>query len=58
MVVVSGSTGSAPLLGFKGIRDRASDGSVWSDKGPWIPGPTLNQTQTASGPSRTGRPME
>jgi len=36
MVVVSGNTGSAPLIGFKVIRDRASDGSVWSEKGSGI----------------------
>jgi len=37
MVVVAGNTGSAPLIGSKVIRDRASDGSVWSEKGPRIP---------------------
>jgi len=36
MVVVSRNTGSAPLIGSKVIRDRASDGSVWSEKGPRI----------------------
>jgi len=51
MVVVSGNTGSAPLIDSKVIRDRASDGSVWSEEGP-------NQTQTASSPRRTERPME
>jgi len=34
MVVVSRNTGSAPLIGSKAIQDRASDGSVWSEKGP------------------------
>ena len=36
MVVVSGNTGSAPLIGSKAIRGCASDGSVWSEKGPRI----------------------
>jgi len=27
---------SAPLIGSKVIRDRASDGFVWSEKGPRI----------------------
>jgi len=36
MVVVSGNTGSAPLIGSKVIRDRATDGSVWSETGPRI----------------------
>jgi len=58
MVVVSGNTGSAPLIGYKVIRYRASDGSVWSEKGPRIQGPMPNQTQPASGQRRTGCPME
>jgi len=49
MVAASGNTGSATLIGSKG--------SVWSEKGPRIQGPTPNQTQTASGLRRTGRPM-
>jgi len=38
MVVVSGNTGSAPLIGSKIIRDRGSGGSVWRGpaKGPQI----------------------
>jgi len=36
MVVVTGNKGSAPLIGSEVIRDRASDGSVWSEKGPRI----------------------
>jgi len=36
MFVVSGNRGSAPLIGSKVIRDRAADGSVWSEKGPRI----------------------
>jgi len=36
MVVVSGNIGSAPLIGSKVIRDGASDGSVWREKGPRI----------------------
>ena len=46
MVVFSGNTDAAPLIGSNVVRDRASDGSAWSEKG-------LNQTQTASGPRRT-----
>jgi len=57
MVVVSGNTGSAPLIGSKVIRDRASDGSVWNEKGSRIQGPTPNQTQTASGSRWTESPM-
>jgi len=56
MVAVSGNTGSAPLFGSKPIWDSATDESVWSEKGPRPPTP--NQTQPASGPWRTGRPME
>ena len=33
MVVVSGNTGSAPKIGSKVIRDRASNRSVWSERG-------------------------
>jgi len=59
MVAVSGNTGSAPLIGpRKVIRDRASNGSVWSEKGPPIQGPTQNQTQTAPGPRLTERQTE
>jgi len=36
MGVVSGNTGSVPLIGSEVIRDRASNGSVWSEKGPQI----------------------
>jgi len=36
MVVIYGNTGSVPLIGSKVIRDRACDGSVWSEKGPRI----------------------
>ena len=41
-VAISGNKGSAPLIGSKVIPDRASDGSVWSEKRPWIQGPTPN----------------
>jgi len=34
MVVVSRNMGSAPLIGSNVIRDCASGGSVWSEKGP------------------------
>jgi len=34
MVAVSGNTGLAPLIGSNVIRDRASDESVWREKGP------------------------
>ena len=45
MVVVSGNTGSAPLIGSTVIRDRACDGSVWSEKGPRIhPTPEPDQS--------------
>jgi len=37
MVAVSGNTGSTPLIGSKVIRDRASDGFVWSEKGSLDP---------------------
>ena len=50
-IAVSGNTGSAPLISSKVICDRASDGSVWSEKGPRIQGSKPNQTQTASGPT-------
>jgi len=33
MVAVSGNTGSAPLIGSEVIRDRESNGSIWSEKG-------------------------
>jgi len=33
MVAISGNTGSAPSIGFKVTRDRASDGSVGAEKG-------------------------
>jgi len=33
MVVVSGNTGLAQLIGSKIIRDRVSVGSIWSEKG-------------------------
>jgi len=33
MAVFSRNTGSAALIGSKVIRDRASDGSVWSEMG-------------------------
>jgi len=35
-IAISGNTSSAPLIGSTVIRDRASDGSVWSEKGPRI----------------------
>ena len=57
MVAVSGNTGSAPLIGSKVIWEHTSGGSVWSEKGPGIQGPTRNQTQTASCPRQTGHPM-
>ena len=57
MVAVSGHTGSAPIIGSKLIRGRGSDGSVWSERGLRIQGRALNQTQTASGPRQTGRPL-
>jgi len=44
MVAVSGNTGSVPLIGSKVIRDRASDGSICSEKGPQIrPAPEPDQ---------------
>ena len=36
VVVVSGNMGLVPLIGPKTIRDRASDRSAWSEKGPRI----------------------
>jgi len=43
--LVSRNTGSTPLIGSKVIRDRASDGSVWSEKGPRIsPTPEPDQS--------------
>jgi len=36
MVVISGKAGLAPLIGSEIIWDRASDGSVWSERGPLI----------------------
>ena len=48
MIAVSRNMGSAPLIGSKVIRARASGGSVWSEKGPRIQDLTPNQTQTAS----------
>ena len=38
-VVISGNNGSAPLIGSEDNQDRASDGSVWSEKEPRIHGP-------------------
>jgi len=48
MIAVSGTTGLASLIGSKLIWNRASNGSVWSEKGPRIQGPTPNQMHTAS----------
>ena len=54
MVVVSGNTGSAPLVGSKIIRDRASDVSVWSENGPRIrPTPEPDQSCNQSEADRT-----
>ena len=51
MVVVSGKAGSALLIGSKVIRDRASDGTVWSEKGPRIrPTPEPYQSCVRGGP--------
>jgi len=52
MVVNSGNPGSAPLIGSKVIRDRASNGSVWSEKGPRIrptPEPDQSCVQSKAG---------
>jgi len=54
MVVVSGNTGSAPLIGPKVIGDHASDGSVWSAKGPRMrPTPEPDQSCVRSEADRT-----
>jgi len=58
MVVVSGNTGSAPLIGSKVIQDRVYDGFVWSEKGPRIYDSMPNQTQTASEADRTSDGMK
>jgi len=39
VVVISGNTGSAPLIGSQVIGDRAANRSVWSEKGLWIQDP-------------------
>ena len=57
MVVVSGNTGSAPLIGPKVIGDHASDGSVWSAKGPRMR-PTPEPDQSCVRSEADGRPME
>jgi len=54
MVVVSGNTGSAPLIGSKVIWDRSSDGSVWREKGPQIrPTPEPDQSCVQSEADKT-----
>jgi len=55
MVVVSGNISAAPLIGSKVIRDRASDGSVWSEKGPRV-SLTPELDQSCAGPRRSRRP--
>lgn len=47
----SGITASTSLIGF-GLARPMDPFEV--KKGPWIEGPTSNQTQTASGPEQTG----
>ena len=51
MVVVSGNTGSAPLIGSKVVRDRVPNRSVWSEKGPRIrPTPEPDLRPVRGGP--------
>ena len=54
MVVISGNTGSAPLIGSKVIQDRVSDESVWIKEGPRIrPTPEPNQSCVRSEADQT-----
>ena len=46
MVAVSGNTVPAPVISSKVIRNHASSGSAWSEKGPQIQGTAPNQMQT------------